>query len=90
MGLMEKCGAGGEWEYPTVVETIEYMGIHPIWEYIRRRKATIADMVDCCPVYMRSAMRGERMTETIWMVQCWEQDAVNEPEEWKNICCNLP
>ena len=44
-GMMAKRGAGGEWEYPLVVETIESTGIHPVGVYIKRRKATIAERV---------------------------------------------
>ena len=44
-GMMEKCGEGGEWDYPSVVEAIEDTGIHPIGVYIRRRQATISERV---------------------------------------------
>ena len=35
-GLMAKRGAGGDWEYPPVVEATEAAGIHHIGEYINR------------------------------------------------------
>ena len=41
-GMTEKHGAGGEWEYPSVVEAMETAGIHPIGVYKRRRQAPIA------------------------------------------------
>ena len=36
-GMTAKRGAGGEWDYPLEVETMETVGIHPIGVYIRRR-----------------------------------------------------
>ena len=42
MGMTAKHGAGGGWEYPSLVEEMEATGIHPIGVYIRRRQATIA------------------------------------------------
>ena len=41
-GMTENRGAGGEREYPLVVETMETAGIHPVGVYIRRQKVTIA------------------------------------------------
>ena len=29
-GMAEKRGAGGEWEYPSVYEEMEDVGIHPV------------------------------------------------------------
>ena len=42
MGMTEKCGAGGEWGYPPLVETMEVVRLHPIGVYIRIRQATIS------------------------------------------------
>ena len=50
-GMTAKLGAGGEWEYPPVVEAMEDTGIHPIGVYIKRRQKTIAERVDFRPVY---------------------------------------
>ena len=36
-GMTEKREAGGEWDYPLVVEEMEATGIHPIGVYIKRR-----------------------------------------------------
>ena len=36
-GMTSKLGAGGEWEYPSVVEAMKSAGIHPIGVYIKRR-----------------------------------------------------
>ena len=36
-GMTEKRGAGGEWEYFSVVEAMKSAGIHPIGVYTRRR-----------------------------------------------------
>ena len=33
--MTEKHGAGGEWEYPLVVEAMEAAGLHPIMVYIK-------------------------------------------------------
>ena len=44
-GTTATCGAGGEWEYPPVVEAMEAAGLHPIMEFIRRRQATIEEKV---------------------------------------------
>ena len=35
--MMEKRGAGVEWEYPSVEEAVDSVGIHPIGVYIKRR-----------------------------------------------------
>ena len=80
MGLTEKYGAGGEWEYPSVVEAMEATGLHPIGEYIRRRQATIAERVYCRPIY-EIYTEAERISGTSQMVRWWDQDTVNEPEE---------
>ena len=79
-GLTEKCGAGGEWEYPSVVEELETAGPHTIWVYIRRRQVNIAERVDFRPIY-ELCTEAERMTGTSGMVQWWDQYALNEPEE---------
>ena len=50
-GMTAKCGAGGEWEYPLVVEAMETAGIQPIEVYIMRRQAKIAERVTCRYIY---------------------------------------
>ena len=45
MGMPAKRGTGGEWEYPSVVEATESVGLHHIGVYIRRRQETIAERV---------------------------------------------
>ena len=77
---MEKRGAGGEWEYPPVVEVIEAAVLDPIWEYIRGQQATIAERVACLPIY-ELCTEAERIPGTNQMVRWWDQDSVNEPEE---------
>ena len=44
-GMAAKRGAGGEWEYSTVVEAMESVGLHPIGVYIKSRQVTIAERV---------------------------------------------
>ena len=44
-GLTAKRGAGGEWDYPPVVEAMKSSGLRLIGGYIRRRQATIAERV---------------------------------------------
>ena len=44
-GMMEKHGAGREWEYPAVEEAMESVGLHTIGLYIKRRQKTIAERV---------------------------------------------
>ena len=78
-GMTGKSVAGGEWEYPSVVEEMESAGIHLIRLYIRRRQETIAERVACCPIY-EPFMEAERIPGTSWLVRWWDQDAVNEPE----------
>ena len=51
--MMAKRGAGGEWEYPSVVNTIRV--------HIRRWQANIADRVACRPIY-ELCMEAERIT----------------------------
>ena len=42
MGMAEKRGAGGEWDYPAVEEAMESAGLHPIKVYIKSRETNIA------------------------------------------------
>ena len=44
-GMTEKRGAGGEWEYPAVNETMDAAGFHPIEVYIKIWKTTISESV---------------------------------------------
>ena len=44
-GMTTKRVAGGEWEYPLVVASLEASAFHPIQEYIHRRQVTIAAQV---------------------------------------------
>ena len=37
MGMTAKRGAGGEWEYPVVEESMDSAGIQPIVLYIKKR-----------------------------------------------------
>ena len=78
--VMEKRGAGREWEYPAVEEAMDSSGIHFIGIYIKRCQTNIAYRVACRPVYALST-EAERMPGTRRMVRWWDQDAVNEPEE---------
>ena len=59
---------------------MEYLGLHPIRECIRRRKANIAEEVAFCPIY-ELCFKAERMPGTSWMVIWWDQDVTNKPEE---------
>ena len=79
-GMTVKCGAGGEWEYPSLEEAMEAAGFHPIGVYIKRRNTTIADRVAYCPVYAL-CMEAERIPGTSRLVRWWDQDSVNEPED---------
>ena len=79
-GMAKKRGAGGEWEYPELEEAMDSAGIHHIGVYIKRRKKTIAERVDCQPIYVLST-EADIMPGTSQMVRWWDQDAVNEPEE---------
>ena len=54
MGMTAKCAAGGEWEYPSVVEATEAAGLHPIRVYIKRQYTIIAKRVACLQ-YMNCA-----------------------------------
>ena len=49
--MSETRGAGGEWEYPLLVAAMKSTVLHPIGEYIKICQATIAEKVDCCPIY---------------------------------------
>ena len=67
-GITAKLGAGGEWEYPLVVEAMEAAGIHPIGAYIRRRHATISERVACRHIY-ELCTEAERIPGTSRMVR---------------------
>ena len=62
-----KRGAGGEWEYPSVVEAMENTGIHSIGVYNRRWKSTIAERVASRPIY-ELCTEAERIPGTIRLV----------------------
>ena len=79
-GMTAKRGTGREWGYPSLVEAMEAADIHPIWAYIRRRQAKIAERVACRPIY-ELCMEADQMPGTIQLVRWWEQDVVNEHEE---------
>ena len=51
MGMTAKRGAGGEWEYPMVVEAMETAGLYSIRVYNSGRHATIAERVAYHPIY---------------------------------------
>ena len=78
--MTAKLGAGGEWYYPSVVEAMEAVGIHPIGVYIMIQQSIIAERVDCRPIY-ELCMDAEKMPGMSWSVQWWYQDALNESEE---------
>ena len=67
-GMTANRRAGGEWEYPSVLEEMEAMGFHPIGLYIRKRQATISERVACRPIY-EICTEAERMPGTSRMVQ---------------------
>ena len=67
-GITAKQGAGGEWDYPSVLETMKSAGLHPIGVYIRRRKATIAERSACHPIY-ELCKGAEQMPGTRYLVQ---------------------
>ena len=75
-GMTVKRGSGREWDYPSVEEDMEAVGIHPIGVYINRWHTTIADRVACRPVYALCT-EAERILGTSRLVQWWDQDVVN-------------
>ena len=50
-GMLATCGAGREWEYPTVVVSLKAAILHSIMEYNRRWQLTIAEQVACRLIY---------------------------------------
>ena len=79
-GMTATRGEGSNWGYLLVVAEMESAANHPIREYIRRRKATIAEKVVYRPIDELCAW-AERMPVTSWVLNWWDQDVVNEPEE---------
>ena len=67
---------------------MEAVGIHPIGVFIRSQQANIADIVVYFPIY-ELCTEAERIPGTIQMLQWWDQDSVNEPEEKMRTWCNL-
>ena len=45
-GMTTQGGAGRECEYPAVEESMDYLGLHPIRIYIKRRQTTISERLD--------------------------------------------
>ena len=67
---------------------MEAVGIHYIRVYTRRRRATTEEKVSCLHIY-EICMEAEQMPGTSRMVRRWYQNAVNEPEEYTRMWCNL-
>ena len=86
--MLETHGAGGEWEYPLVVAALEAAVIHPIMEYIRRRQAAIAEKVACRPIY-ELCVEAEQRPGMTQRMRWWDQEVVNEPEDYMDNLCNL-
>ena len=79
-GMTEKRGVAGECYYPSVEEATEAARLHPIGMYIKLQQTTIADRLSCLPVYTLCS-KAERMPGMSRLVQWWNRDAVNEPDE---------
>ena len=73
---------------PPLVAEMDAAGLHPIREYIRRRHATISEKATCRTIY-ELCVELERMPGTSRMVRWWDQDVVNEPEEYTEILHKL-
>ena len=80
IGITEKRGSGGEWEYPVVEEAIDFVGLHPIGVYIKGQQTTISQKMAFRPVYALCT-EADKIPGTIRMVCWWDQDTVNEMEE---------
>ena len=66
---------------------MDYTRLHPIGIYIKRRQMTIAERVECRPVY-ELCTEADRITGIFRMVYWWDQDAVNDPEAKIRSRCN--
>ena len=73
---------------PPVVVALEAAVLNSIMDYIRRRQASIAEEVACCPVY-NLCVEAERRPGTIHRMIWWDQDVVNESEEYTETLCTL-
>ena len=62
--------------------------LHPIREYIRRRQAKIEYKLACLPIYELCA-EAEWMPGKIRMMIWWNQEVVNESEDYTEILSNL-
>ena len=71
-----------------MVAALEAAVLHPIMEYIRKRQATIAEKVACCPIY-ELCVEIEWRPGTSWRMILWYQDVVNEHEDYTENVCNL-
>ena len=83
-GMKAKRGTCREWEYPSVVEEMKAAGLYPIKVYIKRRKKNIREWVSYHPIY-KLCTEADWMPGTSWFVQWWDQDTVNEPEDYTRI-----
>ena len=50
-GITATHGAVKKWGYSPVVAGLKTAGLHPIMEYIRRRRSIIAEILACLPIY---------------------------------------
>lgn len=62
------------WFYPPIAEALEICGLHPIQEYLRRRRQTIEDYVACRPIYTLCTS-AERMSGASRRQWWWDQPA---------------
>ena len=77
--MTDRHAEDGEWEYPTVADTMEAAGLWTIKEYIQRRQATIAAQVTCRKIYEAST-GAELILGSSRMMRWWEQDVGREEE----------
>ena len=73
VGMMARRGDGGEWKWASVEMTLEVTGILPIWEYLWRRQAKIAEYVTGRPIY-EMCTYPRMMEVSIRFLRWWEQE----------------
>ena len=66
-----------DWELPLVEVAIEAAGLWPMWEYLRRRQATIVKYITSQLIF-KLCTGTERIPGSIQSLSWWDQDHIRE------------
>ena len=71
--MMTRWGDINKWEWPPFATAMEETGLWKMWNYVRRRQATILEYITGRPIF-ELCTRAERREEYIRFPRFWYQD----------------